>query len=101
MVLSAQARAVLEQMESHYRYDIMELRAFAPALTLEAMNEVMRELWVARQVERTGYSGWRREPSSGNGGSPGTKGGGGHAAPPKEVKPEDLFDHGAFEGLFK
>lgn len=90
-------------MESNYRYDITELRAFAPDLTLEGLQDVMRELWVARQVERTGYSGWRRENSGGNDSHPGTKGTERRspAAPPKRVKPEELFDHGAFEGLFK
>jgi hypothetical protein len=55
----------------------------------------MHELWVSRQVERIGYSGWRRHRS----------------APPhrprpvsrdmKLVKPEDLFDHATFAGFFK
>ena len=102
MALSALARAVLEQMDTSRRYDVTELRAFAPDLTLEALNEVMRELWVARQVERAGYSGWRREKSSGNGTSP-ARGDASHgqAPPPKPVKPEEMFDHTGFEGFFK
>jgi hypothetical protein len=86
-------------MEPSCSYDVSELRAFAPDLTLEAMNEVMRELWVARQVERAGYSGWRRERSSQPGPPRHSERRG--ATRPKEVKPEDLFDHGAFEGFFK
>ena len=98
--LSARAMAILDRMEPNCSYDVSELRAFAPELTLEAMNEVMRELWVARQVERAGYTGWRRERSSQPGGSR-SHGERRSTARPKEVKPEDLFDHGAFEGFFK
>jgi hypothetical protein len=98
--LSARALAILERMEPSCSYEVTELRAFAPELTIEALNEVMRELWVARQVERTGYSGWRREPSTGPGPSR-THGERRSTTRPKEVKPEELFDHGAFEGFFK
>jgi hypothetical protein len=68
----------------------------------------MHELWVNREVERIGYSGWQRHRS----------------APPlqqpldaqhdargvakvsglrqtKVVKPEDLFDHGSFADFFR
>jgi hypothetical protein len=103
VALSARALAVLEQMDSNRSYDATELRRFAPDLTLEALHDVMRELWVARQVERTGYSGWRRERSTGGGsGAPRSPGDRRHTpSRPKLVKPEDLFDHSAFEGLFK
>ena len=98
MALSAQATAILERMEPNLNYDLRELRAFAPDLTLEGLQEVMRELWVARQVERTGYSGWRRERSQTAARAHGERRA---AAPPRQVKPEDLFDHAAFDGLFK
>jgi hypothetical protein len=55
----------------------------------------MHELWINRQVERVGYSGWRRHRS----------------APPdhpdpvsrqiQAVKPEDLFDYATFADFFK
>jgi hypothetical protein len=106
MALSAKAKAILERMEPNRSYDAQTMRGFAPDLTLEQLREVMRELWVARQVERVGHGGWRRERSS----SPAAaavapresgRGGSGAAAAAKRVKPEDLFDHNAFEGLFK
>jgi hypothetical protein len=55
----------------------------------------MHELWINRQVERVGYSGWRRcrsalpdrpHPVSGE---------------TQVVKPEDLFDHATFADFFK
>ena len=74
-------------------------------LTLEQLHDLMRELWVARQVERRRIR----------------RGGGGNcsASPPRRpraaaitapapagsrstpVKPEDLFDHGAFEDMLQ
>jgi hypothetical protein len=97
MALSARARTILEQMEPNRSYEPRELRAFVPDLTLEHLQDVMRELWVQRQVERVGYSGWRRERST----SPAAQGGPRGRARSKPVKPEDLFDHSGFEGLFK
>ena len=104
MALSARARAILDQLEPNRCYEAKDLRAFAPDLTLEHLQDVMRELWVARQVERTGYTGWRRESSV----SPATdatrsadrrsRPAGTHYTP---VKPEELFDHDAFEDMFK
>jgi hypothetical protein len=104
MALSARALVVLEQMEPGLSYEAKELRAFAPDLTLEHLNDLMRELWVERHVERAGYSGWRREHSA----SPATDAtrSANHRPAPaglrhKPIKPEDLFDHGAFEDIFK
>ena len=103
MALSARARAILEQMEPNRSYDAKDLRAFAPDITLEHLHDVMRELWVARQVERAGYSGWRRDRSA----SPteadriASQRSAAAGARHKPVKPEDLFDHGAFEDMFK
>jgi hypothetical protein len=106
MALSAKAKAILERMEPNRSYDAQTMRRFAPELTLEQLQEVMRELWVARHVERVGHAGWRRERSSSPaaaaaGAREGGRGASGAAAPAKRVKPEDLFDHNAFEGLFK
>lgn len=96
--LTARAAEILQQMETNLGYEMQELRRFAPDLSLEALRELMRELWIERHVERFGYSGWRRvravssrhdssgDPSSG---------------PVKIVKPEDLFDHDSFSGFFK
>ena len=103
MALSARATAIVEQMEPNRNYEVKDLRAFAPDLTLEHLQDIMRELWVARQVERAGY-GWRRQRSV----SPGTAANRSDnqrprspIARPQLVKPEDLFDHGSFEDLFK
>ena len=104
MALSVRATAILEQMEPNRSYETKDLRAFALDLTLEQLQDVMRELWVARRVERAGYSGWRRENSA----SPATDAtrGAHHRDAPTAarytpVKPEDLFDHDAFEDMFK
>ena len=105
--LSKVARFVLDRMEPGRHYETLELRAFAPDASVEALREVMHELWVDRQVERVGYSGWQRHRS----------------APPHErpvdaqldaryvgearfrqtkvVKPEDLFDHDSFTDFFR
>jgi hypothetical protein len=97
MALSARARTILEKMEPNCSYEAKDLRAFAPDLTLEHLQDVMRELWVARQVERAGYSGWRRESSA----SPATDAPHRAGARYTPVKPEELFDHDAFEDMFK
>ena len=100
MALTARAKSILEQMEPNRSYEPKELRAFAPELTLEGVHDVMRELWVQRQVERAGYSGWRRERSpSPMSEDPGNARIG--SARSKPVKPEDLFDHSEFEDMFR
>ena len=94
--LSNAARYVLDRMEPDRRYEALDLRAFVPDASAENLREIMHELWINRQVERVGHSGWRRFPS----------------APPhqrpanafrqtKVVKPEDLFDHGSFTDFFR
>ena len=100
MALSAKALSILEHMEPNRGYGAAELRTFASDMTLEDLHDIMRELWVHRQVERTGYAGWRREKST----SPATVtsgAGGTNAAPVERVRPEELFDHSAFEDMFK
>ena len=105
--LSKVARFVLDRMEPDRHYETLELRAFVPDASTEGLREVMHELWVARQVERVGYSGWQRHRSA----PP-------HARPvdaqrdarhvaeadfrqTKVVKPEDLFDHDSFTDFFR
>ena len=103
MHLSPGARVILEQMEPNRSYEAKDLRAFAPDITLEHLHDVMRELWVARQVERAGYSGWRRDRSASHA-TDDARSANHRSAPGARhtpVKPEDLFDHGAFEDLFK
>ncbi len=92
---SEYARLILDRMEPDRRYEPQDLRAFVPDTSIERLREIMHELWVNRQVERAGYSAWRRHRS----------------APPhvphsisreiKVVKPEDLFDHATFPDFFK
>jgi hypothetical protein len=106
--LSRIARFILDRMEPDRRYESLDLRAFAPDISAEKLGAVMHELWVNRQVERVGYSGWQRHRS----------------APPhqkpvdpqlddrdvdrvsglretKVVKPDDLFDHASFTDFFR
>ena len=95
--LSEHARLVLSRMEPDRRYEMRDLRAFVPHLNMEALREIMQELWIDRQVERVESSGWRRHLSA----SPAA----GPAAPARGhvqlVKSEDLFDHATFSDFFK
>jgi hypothetical protein len=61
--LSQDARLILDRMESDRAYEVMDLRAFVPDASAEGLREVMHELWIDRQVERVGHSGWRRHRS--------------------------------------
>lgn len=105
MALTATASAILEHMEPNGTYDAQQLRRFAPDLNLEGLHEVMRELWVQRQVERVGPAAWRRHRSM----SPAVETprpdretrGGAERGRKAQLRPEDLFDHSGFEGLFK
>jgi hypothetical protein len=93
--LSPAASAVLACMDPDRPYGPEDLRAFVPGASPERLREIMQELWVNRQVERVGYSGWRRQRSAAAG-SP--------AAEPRNaphVRPEELFDHDAFADFFK
>jgi hypothetical protein len=93
--LSEDASSMLDRMEPDRRYEPHDLRALVPDASVERLREVMHELWIHRQIERVGYSGWRRHRS----------------APPhrphsiaretQAVKPEDLFDHATFADFFK
>jgi hypothetical protein len=92
--LSDYASFILDRMEHDRRYETQDLRAFLPDASVERLREIMHELWINRQVERIGYSGWRRHTS----------------APPhnphpvresQKIKPEDLFDYATFADFFK
>jgi hypothetical protein len=91
--LSEDARVILESMEPGRLYGPPSLRAFLPDESIERVRQIMHELWIGRQVERVGYSGWRR-----------------HRSLPRPqpvslevrlVKPEELFDHDSFADFFK
>ena len=106
--LSRLAGFILDRMEPDRCYEALDLRAFAPDISAEKLRAVMHELWVNRQVERVGYSGWQRhlsappyqkqvdsqldardvEPVSG-------------LRETKVVKPDDLFDHASFTDFFR
>lgn len=92
--MSEDASVILERMKPDRRYGPQELLAFVPDTSIERLREIMHELWINREVERVGYSGWRRHRS----------------APPflarpasreiQAVKPEELFDHATFAAFF-
>jgi len=93
--LSERARVILDRMEGDRRYEMPDLRAFMPDASVEGLHDVMHELWVNRQVERAGTSGWRRHRSSPAAApSPSER-------PATVVKPEDLFDHDTFDEFFR
>jgi hypothetical protein len=101
------ARFILDRMEPDRRYEASDLRALVSDASAEELREVMHELWVNRQVERVGQSGWRRHRSA-----PSHQTGvDGHleardvakvsgVRQTKVVKPEDLFDHDPFTDFF-
>jgi hypothetical protein len=105
--LSKDARCILDRMESDRRYELLDLRAFVPSASAEGLSEVMHELWINRQVERVGYSGWQRHRSA-----PGSQrpvdeerealdvGQVSAFRQTKVVKPEDLFDHDTYPEFF-
>jgi hypothetical protein len=106
--LSNDARFILDRMEPNRRYETFDLRALVPDASTERLREVMHELWVNRQIERVGYSGWQRHRSAPAhqppvDAQPDARG----VAPVsgfrqnKVVKPEDLFDHDPFSDFFR
>jgi hypothetical protein len=93
--LSEHATFILESMEPDRLYEPQDFRAFLPDAGVERLGEIMHELWIDRQVERVGYSGWRRHRSVSC-----------HSLQPvslevRTVNPEDLFDHDPFADFFK
>lgn len=93
--LSGDAIFILDHMESDRRYEPEDLRAFVPDTSVEHLRELMHELWINRQVERVGHSGWRRHRSAP---SERPKPASGEV---QAVKPEDLFDYATFGDFFK
>ena len=106
--LSKYARFILDRMEPDRCYEALDLRALVPDASAEGFHEVMRELWVNREVERVGYSGWQRHRSTpahqqvldAQHDARGVVKVSG-ARQTKVVKPEDLFDHGSFADFFR
>ena len=106
--LSKDARAILDRMEPDRRYEALDLRAFVPDASAERLREMMHELWVNRQVERAGHSGWQRHRSApphqrpvdatldAQDGAPVSR-----LRQTTVVKPEDLFDHDSFTDFFR
>lgn len=92
--LSEYARFILDRMDPQRRYEPEDLRALLPDAGIDRLRDIMHELWINRQVERVGYSGWRRHRSV----PP-------HVAHPagevQPAKPEELFDHDTFADFFK
>jgi len=106
--LSKLARSILDRMEPDRRYEALDLRALAPDASAEKLHDVMHELWVNRQVERAGYSGWQRHRSAPpHQGAIDTQLDARDVAPgsgfrqTKVVKPEELFDHNSFTDFFR
>jgi hypothetical protein len=95
-------------MEPQCRYEVLDLRAFVLDASAETLREAMQELWINRQVERVGDSGWQRYRSApphqrpvdakpdARDVAPGSR-----FAQTKVVTPEDLFDHDAFADFFR
>ena len=93
--LSKHAIGILDRMEWDRHYGPDDLRALAPEMSIEHLREIVHELWVNRQVERVGHSGYRRHASAPA-----------HASQPaprqtKVIRPEELFDHDTFTDFFK
>jgi hypothetical protein len=105
--LSKDARFILDRMEPDRSYGAANLRALVPHASAEGFREVMHELWVNRQVERVGSSGWQRRSSAPAHQADAQPDAGDAAAPrsafrqTKVVKPEDLFDYGSFGEFFR
>jgi hypothetical protein len=101
-VLSPDARRLLQRMEFNCGYELADLQALAPGASLDGLREAMHELWINRHVERDGYSGWRRHRSAPAHQAPSsTEREAARGRAPERVRPEDLFDHHAFDSFFK
>jgi hypothetical protein len=111
--LSSEAAAILQVMEQGRVYEASQLRTRFPALSADGLRQVMHELWVTRQVERFGDAGWRRQESTcASRLAPDPRSCAGcriarscaqYVPLPQStvVRPDQLFDHSAFPGLFK
>jgi hypothetical protein len=110
--LSSDATAILEVMEPNRLYKASELCARFSELSMDALRDIMHELWVKRHVERHGHLGWLRQQTtcaSEYAQDPRScvhcriARSCSHYVPPAEsqaVRPEQLFDHESFPGLF-
>ena len=105
--LSKDARLILDRMEPDRYYEGSDLRACVPDASAEGFREVMHELWVNRQVERVGDSGWQRHRSAPPHQKPVDPQRDARDVDPfsglretKVVKPDDLFDHASFTDFF-
>jgi hypothetical protein len=106
--LSKDARFILDRMEPDRYYQALDLRALLPDACVEGFREAMHELWVNRQVERVGYSGWQRQRSAPAHQGPLDADQDARRFAPMSrcrqtevVKPEDLFDHASFADFFR
>lgn len=105
--LSKDAELILDRMEPDRGYETFSLRALVPHTSADGFREVMHELWVNRQVERVGVSGWQRRRSAPAHQVDAHLDADDAVAPTstfrqtKVVKPEDLFDHGSFGEFFR
>jgi hypothetical protein len=106
--LSAAAAAILDHMEPRRPYDGAELQALLPNTSMDGVRDLMHELWLKRRVERFGYSAWRRHestPVSSLSPDDGRRTVREFQYVPvagsRPVRPEDLFDYSAFDGIFK
>jgi hypothetical protein len=107
--LSPTAVTILNRMEPDRGYEPLEVSTFVPGITMDRLRGIMHELWVNRYVERFGYSGWRLSRSMcAAQQAPKSKSSVAESSvsfmasrETKGVKPEDLFDHDAFSGMFK
>jgi hypothetical protein len=55
--------AILDVMEWDRSYEAATLKAMFPEISMDTLREALHALWVDRQVERVGVSGWRRYES--------------------------------------
>ena len=105
--LSRDACFILDRIKPNRRYGVLDLRAFVPDASAERLREVMHELWINREVERIGSSGWQRHRSApGHQTSLDEQLDAPGIAPASRfrqtvVKPEDLFDHDTFRDFFR
>ena len=93
--LSEHARLIIDKMDPDRTYGPEDLQGMVPDASVERVREIMHELWVGRQVERVGYSGWRRARSAPPHRSESA------SVPAPSVTPDELFDHDAFADFFK
>jgi hypothetical protein len=55
--------AILDVMEWDRCYEAATLKAMFPDISMDTLREALHALWIDRQVERVGLSGWKRYES--------------------------------------